>query len=156
MALYYGKQQGYVFEYILTSEIARVLGRSEVIEEDEIKKRYGMCVSDGKNCIGVDIACSDGKYVYLIQCKQVKMPSPVKHVNQFLDYCNHMQKKIKVPIVPIWASSVNPCKSGIDLCDRAGVKRIIYPTTDSLVTNVVSYITDRKEIVDDSGDWNMI
>lgn len=155
MALHYGKMQGYVFEHDLNIELKKYFGPN-VLNEDELEKKYGKCISGIKNCVGVDIACTDGKHVYVIQCKQVKQPSPIKAVQEFIDYSDHISKKIGHPVIKIWASSIDPCKSGIDLCDAAGVRRIIYTTPSSLITNVISWILHRKEIVDDIGDYLMV
>ena len=154
MKQHYGKMQGYVFEHSLGAELKKHFG-SNVLTEDELVKKYGTCLSGIRQCIGVDIACTDGTNVYTIQCKQVKNPSPIKSVQEFIDYSKHISKKINRPVIPIWAASIDPCKAGIELCDALGVKRIIYSNTSSLISNVVSWILYRKEILDNEGDHFM-
>jgi hypothetical protein len=155
MDLHYGKIQGHIFEHDLCVELKKYFG-SNVLNEDELERKYGKCISGIKNCVGVDIACTDGTNVYVIQCKQVKHPSSMKAVQEFIDYSYHISKKIGRSVIKIWASSIDPCKSGIELCNAAGVKRITYTTTASLITNVISWILHRKEIVDDIGDYLMV
>lgn len=150
---YYGKQQGYVFERDLFVELSKVL--KDILAEDDIKKKYGMCESDGKLCIGVDILCTDNKYIYAIQCKQVMYPTATTQVKQFIDYCKYLEQIIRVPIIKIWATSVNPYKPGIDIGDNIGVTWITFPTTINLIKNVVSWIIDRRTIIEDDGDYTM-
>jgi hypothetical protein len=148
------RARGYGLEVTMFEKLSKCFP-GEVLDEDELGRRHGKCWSEGGNRIGVDIACTDGISVFAIQCKQRKTAVPTAEVRIFIDYCRHLEKQIGHKIVPILASSIDPTGPGIRLCDEAGVTMIIFPETDSLVANVVSWVTRGKFAVDYCGDCIM-
>jgi hypothetical protein len=142
----YSVQLGYECEGLIKQAINIHMGLSPrdssiVLMEDDLKRLYGSCKSrDGRNIIGSDLLVNVPSGLIAIQCKQVSSPSAKRSVEDFIDYVEYLERGFKRPIKKIWATSLKPCRTGIDLGNISGIVWIEHADTDILVTNTASYV----------------
>jgi hypothetical protein len=159
----YGIQQGYQFEGDLRRAInvhaglgPDVCNPSFLLSEHMIKEHYGMCLSsNGRHIIGVDILCVINGNIYAIQCKQYSDKVPKQSVQDFVDYCNFLERIMKRTIIKIWSSSQESTGPGNILGNENSIVWIIFPNTRALITNTVSWLFERKYTVDHDCDCLM-
>lgn len=160
----YGKQQGYQFEGDLRRAINLTAGFGQdeynpnfLLNEEMIKEKFGTCISSkGRPIVGVDILCIVNGIIYAIQCKQYSEKVPKQCVQDFVDYCNFLELKIKKKIIKVWSSSQESTESGNMIGNQNGIVWIIYPNTKALIINTVDWIFKRKFTVDDDCDYLMV
>ena len=160
---YYGKLQGFLFEGSLGQALNRRAGFTPelinlffLLTEEQIKNEYGTCLnSKGKHIVGVDILCCLNNSIYAIQCKQYSTPVPKQGIQDFIDYSNYLERQIGKSIIKVFSSSVKSTKSGNLLGDSNRLNWIIYPDTEVLIYNTVSWIFDGKEYLEADGDCIM-
>jgi hypothetical protein len=127
-----------------------------LFSEDELKKKFGTCKNTkGKNIVGVDILCFIDNDIYAIQCKQHSKKVPKQGIQDFLDYCIFLEQKFNKRVIKVFSSSAKSSGPGNALGDHHGVIWVIYPNTDVLIHNTVSWLFDRKEYLDNDGDCVM-
>jgi hypothetical protein len=155
----YGIQQGYQFEGDLRRAINFRMGfgpnddNPHLLTEQTLKEKFGSFInSHGEKIVGVDILCAVDNVVYAIQCKQYKNKVPKRCVEDFIDYCNYLERIIGTQIIKIWSSSQKSTEPGNLLGEINGFKWIIYSSSDALIINTVNWIFEKKFYVDNDGD----
>jgi len=159
----YGVQQGYQFEGDLRKAIqerAKYETRDIsfcLLTEEMLKKKFGMCLSSaGLKIVGVDILCVINETIYAIQCKQYTGVVPKRCVQDFIDYCNFLEKHLGRKIIKIWSSSQESTKPGNALAKMNEFVWIVFPNTDALIINTVHWLFENKLHVDNDCDVLMI
>lgn len=150
---------GVAYEKTLFETIKQYSGYFEkpiiIYNKEQIKANFGLCMSDNKYIIGVDILCKYDNKIYAIQCKQSKNRTEKREVIDFVNYVKHLEKNIKEPIIKLWSSSINPCQTGIDYGNMNGVTWIIDDITHLLQHNTANYIFFGNFLYDSNGDTIM-
>lgn len=136
----YYKGAGYVFENLIEKALSAQIPGIIIKNESEIQKMYGSYKGSHGNVNGVDLLCSDGKNIVVIQAKLVSSQPKTKSIQDFIDTSLMIEEKIKISIHKFFVTTFMPYNPGIELCKKYNVQIIHHQHQNILIDNLISIL----------------